>query len=165
MQQTIGYSEKGPNFEYRTVQYEFFCPEFIAAPSPTPISPVMVCMNTLCISQQMTVMEYREQRRENEDALLESRRCKPRTFLAFYKKWKRHQQYKLDMRQYQQELYGKCQTWMTTRNEINREYGFSIFKFSFFEFYFKKCLFKFKIMFQKLIIFLFHVDIQTLCIN
>ena len=48
----------------------------------------------------MTVLEYRDQSRENEDALEEGTRSKSRTFLAFYKKWKRHQQYEPIMRKY-----------------------------------------------------------------
>ena len=121
---------KGTKYEYRTVQYELFGPEYIDAPFTDAIQtrdgmheyPVY-------FTKRMTVLEYREQRRENEDALVESTRSKPRTFLAFYKKWKRHQQFKPEMRKYQRELYGKYPPWMTheqivTRNEINREYGF-----------------------------------------
>ena len=76
----------------------------------------------------MIVTEYRMQRKEHEDALVESTRSKPQTFLAFYKKWKRHQEYKPDRRKYQRELYGKFPPWMTFeqivfRNAVNREYG------------------------------------------
>ena len=121
---------KRTKYEYRTVQYELFGPEFIAALFTEAIrTRDGMHEYPVYFRKQMMVLEYREQRRENEDALVESTRSKPRTFLAFYKKWKRHQQYKPDMRKYQSELYGKYQPWMTfeqivTRNEINRENGF-----------------------------------------
>ena len=121
---------KGTKYEYRTVQYELFGPEYIDA-SFTDAIRTRDGMHEYPVyfTKRMTVMEYREQHRENEDALVKSTRSKPRTFLAFYKKWKRHQQFKPEMRKYQRELYGKYPPWMTneqivTRNEINREYGF-----------------------------------------
>jgi len=121
---------KGTKYEYRTVQYELFGPEYIDAPFTDAIrTRDGMHEYPVYFTKRMTVLEYREQRRENEDALVESTRSKPRTFLAFYKKWKRHQQFKPEMRKYQTELYGKYPPWMTfeqivTRNEINREYGF-----------------------------------------
>ena len=104
---------RGTKYEYRTVQYELFGPEFIGAPFTDAIR-TRDGMHEYpeYFTKPMTVLEYREQRRENEDSLVESTRIKPRTFLAFYKKWKRHQQYKPDMRKYQIKLYGKYPPWI-----------------------------------------------------
>ena len=55
-------------------------------------------------AKELPVLEYRKQRREHEDALKESTRSKPKTFLAFYIKKQRHQHYKPDIRKYQREL-------------------------------------------------------------
>ena len=121
---------KGTKYEYRSVQYELFGPEFIAAPITDAIrTRDGMHEYPVYFTKQMTVLEYREQRHENEDTLMGSTRSKPRTFLAFYKIYERRQQYKPDIRKYQKELYGKYQPWMTfeqivTRNEINRKYGF-----------------------------------------
>ena len=121
---------KGTEYEYSTVQYERFGAEFIAEPF---VDGIRTRDGTheyhVYFAKEMTVTEYRKQRKEHEDALIESSRSKPRTFLAFYKKWKRHQQEKPDMRKYQRELYGKFPPWMTfeqivIRNAVNREYGF-----------------------------------------
>ena len=121
---------KGTKYEYSTVQYERFGAEFIAEPF---VDGIRTRDGTyeyhVYFAKEMTVSEYRKQRQEHEDALIESSRSKPRTFLAFYKKWKRHQQEKPDMRKYQRELYGKFPPWMTfeqivIRNAVNREYGF-----------------------------------------
>ena len=121
---------KGTKYQYSTVQYERFGAEYIAEPF---VDGIRTRDGTheyhVYFAKEMTVSEYRKQRQEHEDALIESSRSKPRTFLAFYKKWKRHQQEKPDMRKYQRELYGKFPPWMTfeqivIRNAVNREYGF-----------------------------------------
>ena len=121
---------KGTKYQYSTVQYERFGAEYIAEPF---VDGIRTRDGTheyhVYFAKEMTVTEYRKQRQENEDALIESSRSKPQTFLAFYKKWKRHQQEKPDMRKYQRELYGKFPPWMTfeqivIRNAVNREYGF-----------------------------------------
>ena len=121
---------KGTKYEYSTVQYERFGAEFIAEPF---VDGIRTRDGTheyhVYFVKEMTVTEYRKQRKEHEDALVESTRSKPRTFLWFYKKWKRHQEYNPDMRKYQRELYGKFPPWMTfeqivIRNAVNREYGF-----------------------------------------
>ena len=90
---------KGTKYEYRTVQYELFGPEFIDAPFTDAIQTREGMHEyPVYFTKQMTVSEYREQRREIEVALVERTRSKPRTLLAFYKKWKRHQQFKPNMR-------------------------------------------------------------------
>ena len=107
------------------------------APPPVNETPfvdgIRTCDGTheyhVYFAKELTVLEYRKQRREHEDALIENKRSKPKTFLAFYKKWQRHNEYKLDMRKYQRELYGKFPSCMTSeqiviRNAYNREYGF-----------------------------------------
>ena len=80
-------------------------------------------------TKQLTVSEYRKQRQEHENALIESTQSKPQTFLALNKKWQRQKEYKPDMRKYQRELYGKFPSWMkfkqiVIRNANNRDYGF-----------------------------------------
>ena len=105
---------KGFKYEYRTVQYERFGAEFIAEQFNDDI-----CTRDgtheyhMYFAKEMTVLEYRKQRREHEEALITNTRSKPKTFLAFYKKWKRNQQYKQNMRKYQEELFGSYPPWMT----------------------------------------------------
>ena len=72
---------KGTKYEYRTVKYELFGPKFIDAPFTDAIrTRDGMHEYPVNFTKQMTVLEYREQRRENENALVESTRSKPRTF-------------------------------------------------------------------------------------
>ena len=117
---------KGTKYEYSTIQYERFGAEFIAEPF---FDCIRTCDSTheyhVYFAKELTVSKYRKQRQEHEDALVESTRSKRKTFRTFYKKWKRHQEYKPDMRKYQWELYGKFPPWMTFEQIVNnRKYGF-----------------------------------------
>ena len=82
---------KGTKYEYSTLQYEIFGPEFIAGPFTDAIrTRDGMHEYPVYFTTQMTVLEYREQHRENENALIESSSRKPKTYLSFYKKRKKH---------------------------------------------------------------------------
>ena len=59
----------------------------------------------------MTVLQYRQERKQHKDALVESASVKPKKFLAFFMKWKRHAEFP-DMSKYINNLYGAYPPWI-----------------------------------------------------
>ena len=60
----------------------------------------------------MTVLQYRQKQKQQENALIKIVCAKPKTFLAFFMKWKRNAEFP-DMRKYMKSLYDKYHPWPT----------------------------------------------------
>ena len=122
---------EGTKYQYTTVQYKLFDPTYILEPFTDAIRQPNGQMYEYKVyfSTSMTLLQYIEERKQHEDALIESVQGKPKTFLAFYMKWKRHQAEFPVMQKYLEQLYGKYPPWRTfeeivIRRAVNKEYGF-----------------------------------------
>ena len=70
----------------------------------------------------MSVLQYRQERKQHKDALIESVCAKPKSFYAFYIKWKRHVEFP-DIHKYMNSLYGTYPRWMPSDDLVVRRNG------------------------------------------
>ena len=115
---------EGTKYPYTTVQYRILDPEYILEPFTDAIRQPNGHMYEYKVyfTTSMTVLQYRQERKQHKDALVESVSVKPKTFLAFYMKWKRHAEFP-DMCQYMTKLYGVYPPWMPSDELVVRQNG------------------------------------------
>ena len=82
---------EGSIYQYTNLQYRILDPEYILEFTDAIRRPNgQMYEYKVYFTKSMTVLQYRQERKQHEDALIESVYAIPKTFLAFFKKWKKH---------------------------------------------------------------------------